>query len=99
MMHQTQATEEDLALEACEFWSGISELEVWNLLGFKFCFLHTAHLTLHLASHRNPIFRIPLFLLLNRPSVFILPNVDAALRCMGTGFLSTQLRFVRRCAY
>jgi transportin-1 len=27
MMHQTQATEEDLALEACEFWSGISELE------------------------------------------------------------------------
>lgn len=27
MMHQTQSKEEDLALEACEFWSSIAEME------------------------------------------------------------------------
>ena len=30
MMHQTQEADEGLALEACEFWSAIAEMEVFT---------------------------------------------------------------------
>lgn len=36
MMHQTQSADEDLALEACEFWSAIAEMEVCSLCWVKY---------------------------------------------------------------